>query len=348
LSFPVNPCKPSDREEDDFMLDLNHPEVKFAINAVRQASQLVKQVQAELVSPALTKQDRSPVTVADFAAQALIGQLLAVTFPQDPLVAEEDSSSLRASEAAETLEQVVRFVSRFVSQSNPQRVCAWIDHRRVDTASRFWTLDPIDGTKGFLRHDQYALALALVVDGQAQIGVLACPNLDDDLEADGGGSGALVVAVRGKGTWSASLEDNESFQRLHVSPQSQPAQARLLRSFESGHTNVSQIDVFAQTLGIQAEPVRMDSQAKYAILAAGDGELMLRLLSPAQPDYREKIWDQAAGSLVLEEAGGRISDLDGKPLDFTTGRKLVKNRGVLASNAVLHNAALEALKKINA
>jgi 3'(2'), 5'-bisphosphate nucleotidase len=330
------------------MLDLNHPEVKFAFNAVRQASQLVKQVQAELVSPALTKQDRSPVTVADFAAQALIGYLLAETFPQDLLVAEEDSSSLRAPDAAPTLEQVVRFVSRFAPQSDPQSICAWIDHRRADTGPRFWTLDPIDGTKGFLRHDQYALALALVVDGLAQVGVLACPNLSASLDADGSGSGALVIAVRGQGTWSASLDGGGGFHRLHVSTQPQATQARLLRSFESGHTNVSQIDVFAQTMGIQAQPVRMDSQAKYAVLAAGNGELMLRLLSPAQPEYREKIWDQAAGSLVLEEAGGRISDLDGKPLDFTTGRKLVNNRGVLASNTILHAAALEALKKINA
>jgi 3'(2'), 5'-bisphosphate nucleotidase len=330
------------------MLDLNHPEVNFALHAVRKASRLVKQVQSELVSPALTKQDRSPVTVADFASQALIGHLLAGSFPHDPLVAEEDTSSLRTPEAAHIMQQVVQFVSRFASQSGPQTVCEWIDHGRVDTAERFWTLDPIDGTKGFLRGDQYALALALVVDGQVQIGVLGCPNLNAGLMADGGGAGTLVVAVRDQGTWSASLDGDGTFQRLRVSSQSQAAQARLMRSFEPGHTNVSQIDIFAQALGIQAEPVRMDSQAKYAILAAGDGELMLRLLSPAQPDYREKIWDQAAGSLVLEEAGGRISDLDGKPLDFTTGRKLVNNRGVLASNGILHPAALEALQKIGA
>ena len=55
----------------------------------------------------------------------------------------------------------------------------------------------------------------------------------------------------------------------------------------------------------------MDSQAKYAVLAAGGGDVNLRLLSPSRPDYREKIWDQAAGSIVVEEAGGRVSDLNG-------------------------------------
>jgi 3'(2'), 5'-bisphosphate nucleotidase len=73
---------------------------------------------------------------------------------------------------------------------------------------------------------------------------------------------------------------------------------------------------------------------------------MLRMLSAKQPDYREKIWDQAAGSLILEEAGGKISDLTGAALDFTTGRTLSKNRGILASNGILHSFALEALNEL--
>jgi 3'(2'), 5'-bisphosphate nucleotidase len=121
-----------------------------------------------------------------------------------------------------------------------------------------------------------------------------------------------------------------------------------LRSFESGHTNVSQIDQVADALGVKVEPVRMDSQAKYAVLAAGHGELYLRLLSPKKPDYREKIWDQAAGSLIVEEAGGWVTDLDGKPLDFTAGRTLTNNRGILASNGHLHPQALQALRAVSA
>jgi 3'(2'), 5'-bisphosphate nucleotidase len=65
------------------------------------------------------------------------------------------------------------------------------------------------------------------------------------------------------------------------------------------------------------------------------------------PNYREKIWDQAAGSIVIEEAGGRITDLKGKALDFTAGRTLTNNRGILASNAHLHTLALNALQTIS-
>jgi 3'(2'), 5'-bisphosphate nucleotidase len=330
------------------MLKLNTPETQFALQSVRQASLLVKQVQAEMVTPALTKDDRSPVTVADFASQALISHLLTLSFPNDPLVGEEDSSALRTPEKRASLERVAQFVSRFAPQAAPESVLLWIDRGAGQPARRFWTLDPIDGTKGFLRGDQYAVALALIVEGHVQVGVLGCPNLTAGYEPDFDGPGSLIIAARDQGAWVAPLQGAADFSRLHVSQRSDPLQARLLRSYESGHTNISQIDHFAHAFGAQAEPVRMDSQAKYAMLAASQGEIYLRLLSPQRPDYREKIWDQAAGSLITEEAGGRVTDLSGKALDFNAGRTLAHNRGICASNGHLHSAALNALRAIQA
>lgn len=334
------------------MIDITKQETSFAIQAVILASKLVKQVEAEMVSPALTKDDRSPVTVADFASQALVGYLLANTFPNDPLVGEEDSSALRTPEEQATLEQVTGFVTQYVSDGSSvdtERVCEWIDHGNGEPAERFWTLDPIDGTKGFLRGDQYVVALALIVDGQVQVGVLGCPNLTDGYKPDVGGSGSLVVAARGEGTWVGKLDDSDKdYAKVHVSNRNDPTQARLLRSYESGHTNVSQIDNFASALEVTAKPVRMDSQAKYAVLATGHGEYYLRLLSSKQPDYREKIWDQAAGSLLVEEAGGKVTDLYGNKLDFSAGRTLANNRGILASNQHLHPQAIKALSSIGA
>jgi len=330
------------------MLDLKIPEIEFALESVRQAATLVKQVQAEMVSPALTKKDRSPVTVADFASQALVGQMLMDAFPNDPFIAEEDSTVLREPESSNNLGIITQFVSRFVPESNPQAVCAWIDHGQATSGERYWTLDPIDGTKGFLRGEQYVAALALVLGGQVEVAVLGCPNLVASRQVDKNGAGSLVVAARGQGAWSTPLETPGIFERLQVSTQADPSHARILRSFESGHTNTGQVDAFAQALSVQASPVRLDSQAKYALLAAGEGELYLRLLSPSKPDYREMIWDQAAGSLILSEAGGRITDLHGKELDFTAGRTLAQNRGILASNTLLHEAALGALRDIGA
>ena len=330
------------------MIDLTLPEVQFAMQAVRKASQLVRQVQQTMVTPALTKDDRSPVTVADFASQAIVGRLLSQSFPEDLLVAEENSADLRKPEAAELLSRVSDYVSQAVPGANSNQVCQWIDFGRANSGKRFWTLDPIDGTKGFLRGEQYVVALALVENGQVQVAALGCPNLVNASQPLLGGAGSLILAVRDQGAWTTPLVGDEDFQKLHTSTIQDPAQARVLRSVKSGHTNIGQIDQFAQVLGLQAPPVSMDSQGKYALLAAGSGELYLRLLSPDKPNYREKIWDQAAGSLVLQESGGMLTDLDGKQLDFSTGRSLINNRGILASNGLLHPAALHALRTVGA
>jgi 3'(2'), 5'-bisphosphate nucleotidase len=330
------------------MIDYNNSEIKFALQAVRLAAQVVRQVQANLVSPTLNKGDSSPVTVADYTSQAIIGYLLSQTFPDDPLVAEEDSAILRLPESHSVSEAVNEFVSEVIHETTADKVWDWIDRGKAEPGRRFWTLDPIDGTKGFLRGEQYAVALGLIVDGQVKVGVLGCPNLTDSFRPDVDGPGSLVAAARSQGTWITPLDAPGEFDRLQVSQRANPAQARLFRSFESGHTNVSQIDEFVEVMGIQAEPVRMDSQAKYAVLAAGKGDLLLRLISVSKPDYREKIWDQAAGSIIIEEAGGQITDVCGRPLDFTHGRTLARNRGICASNAQLHRAALRALEQIGA
>ncbi|MCH7663284.1 MAG: 3'(2'),5'-bisphosphate nucleotidase [Chloroflexi bacterium] len=330
------------------MLNTKTPDLTFAIAAVRQASVLVRHIQAELVSPALTKDDQSPVTVADFAAQALIAKLILEAFPADPLVAEEDSAALQTPSGRATLEQVTKFVSPYLPDATNESISAWIDHGDADPAARFWTLDPIDGTKGFLRGGQYVIALALIVDGDVQIAALGCPNLTAGHIQDVDGPGSVVVAVKGQGTWFIPQDADAEMQLLHVSDIEDPAAARLLRSFEAAHTNISQLDRIVEHLGTQAEPVRLDSQAKYAILAAGHGDLLFRLISPKSPHYKEKIWDQAAGSLVVQEAGGTVTDLDGRPLDFTHGRTLAKNRGVLVSNHRLHTKALAAIKSVGA
>ncbi|MCS7248180.1 MAG: 3'(2'),5'-bisphosphate nucleotidase [Anaerolineales bacterium] len=323
-------------------------EVRFALEAVRQAALLVAQIEKELVSTTLTKEDRSPVTVADYASQAVITAALQRTLPEERLVAEEESGLLRAPQSRELLQLATQYVCRIEPDADENSLCRWIERGNAAAEGRFWTLDPLDGTKGFLRGDQYAVALALVEDGVVQLGVLGCPKLTPGAQPDAKEQGALFVARRGHGAWVTSLERPELFRRLRVSQQTDLRQARLLRSFESEHTDVERIEAFVVSLGIEVPPQRMDSQAKYALLADGQGEFLLRLRSPSQPHYCEKIWDQAAGSLLVEEAGGKVTDLHGKELDFSQGRTLSRNYGVLASNGILHAQALAALKAIGA
>jgi len=323
--------------------------VRFAVKAVREAAQLVRRVQSQMAGESLAKGDKSPVTVADFAAQAVIAKRLEETYPQMGFVGEESSEKLRTEEGKATLEQITKFVRECIPEATAEDVCEWIDRGAGEPTDNFWTLDPVDGTKGFLRGDQYAVALAYIRDGVVRVGALGCPELAEGVRPDKGGAGSLLVARRTNGTFVRSLDDEQAaWQQLQVSACEAAKDARLLRSVEKAHTNTGGIGELVSALDISADPVPMDSQAKYAVLAAGGGEVNLRLLSPARLDYREMIWDQAAGSIVVEEAGGKVSDLDGKSLDFSQGRTLASNRGVLATNGRLHESLLAGLKQIGA
>jgi 3'(2'), 5'-bisphosphate nucleotidase len=329
------------------------PESQFAIDSVREASLLAQRIQREMVGSGLTKDDRSPVTVADFAVQAVVARRLAEQLLGSTLIGEENADALRLEEGVATLDHITEFVRTLIFDATPEEVCGLIDRGSGEPGDKYWTLDPIDGTKGFLRREQYAIALALVEDGKVVLGVLGCPELGEGMIANpskppASAGGCVVVAARGKGTWLQPLDGSRDWRPLKVSSRSDAKDARILRSVEKSHTNVDEISQLAEKLGVSAPSVGMDSQAKYAVLAAGEGEVLLRLLSPSRPDYREKIWDQAAGSIVIEEAGGRITDLDGKSLDFSHGRTLAKNRGILATNGRLHEALLDGLRSIGA
>ena len=317
---------------------------------LRDAARLARSVRAGMAMRGLVKSDLSPETVADYAVQALVGKRLSEVWPGIPLVAEETSEGLRDAEGKAVLELVTQFVGQYESGASAERICDWIDRGNTDNAPKFWTLDPIDGTKGYLRGGQYAVALALVQDGIPVWGGLACPGLAEDGAPDAMSGGLLAVAARGEGAWSIPLErdpaDAAAWRPMTVSRCTDPARARLLRSVERSHTNEAQIEQIARRLGVRAEPVLMDSQAKYVALAAGAGDILLRLLSPDRPDYKEKIWDHAAGWIVLTEAGGKVTDMNGLDLDFGQGRLMRANRGLLATNGFLHDAVLQAVRQV--
>jgi len=323
-------------------------ERETAIEAVTQAALLCAQVRAELVNvEALEKGDKSPVTVADFGAQALVCQHLKVAFPDDVIVAEEDSAQLQEPGNVPILAEITDYVQKFHPRATPDEVCHWIDAGNGAVTERFWTLDPIDGTKGFLRNDQYAVALALVENGRVQVGALACPAMPLSLDDPAGPRGVVFIAVRGQGA-AMALFHSQDFTPIHVAPAGDAAHLRFVESVEAAHGDHARQEALARAAGIQQPSLRMDSQAKYGAVARGDAALYLRLPSPRHPNYREKIWDHAAGSLVVEEAGGRVTDMFGNPLDFASDYKMHHNRGVIVSNGILHPAVIEALEHLTA
>lgn len=317
-------------------------EFDVALGAVREGAALACDIRQRIGGHALLKADRSPVTVADFAVQALVAHRLGQAFPDDPLVGEEDSASLRVPEAGPILQAVLDVLHRAVPDLAADQVLEAIDRGRGTPGERFWTLDPVDGTQGFVRGDQYVVALALIVRGRVEIGLLGCPQLaltDERRDA----VGSIVYAIRNRGAFRAALTGGE-FAPLRVSSRREPRLARVLRSFEGEHIDLDTFNDIIRTLRVEAAPTLMDSQAKHAVIAAGQAELLIRL--PATQEFRDKIWDQAAGTLLIEEAGGRVTDMRGAALDFGAGRVLARNEGVIASNGCLHVAVLDALRRI--
>jgi 3'(2'), 5'-bisphosphate nucleotidase len=290
----------------------------------------------------MEKKDRSPVTIADFASQAVICKQLRDVFSDDSIVAEEDARELRLEENALFRTRICEEIQASGLTATEEDVLSWIDFGNHDgTASRFWTLDPIDGTKGFLRKEQFAISLALIVEGEIQVAALACPNLDageywPDLQ------GVILSAIRGKGAQIVPLDlPDATPQALRVAATDATKSARICESVESGHSSHGWSANVREKLSTTADPVRIDSQAKYAVVARGDADVYLRL--PTRVGYEEKIWDHAGGVLVVEEAGGTVTDVDGKPLDFSKGSTLQDNRGVVVTNGLLHDDVLAAV-----
>jgi 3'(2'), 5'-bisphosphate nucleotidase len=318
-------------------------EKETAIRAVIAASNLLSNIQNDLISKrSLEKEDRSPVTVADYGSQAVICNILNDAFPDDPIVAEEDSKELTKPEHAEILSQVTHYVNVASLHASPREVCQWIDLGSGSISRRYWTLDPIDGTKGFLRGDQYAIALALIEEGTVKVGALACPNINRNSRGGDKGHGGLFVAARGQGAVQLDMTGG-SGREIRASNVNSPPQALLTESVEPAHSDHQLNLKLTEKLGISRSSVRMDSQAKYAILARGDASIYVRIPSPRTPDYREKIWDHAAGSIIVEEAGGKVTDALNRGLDFRCGQRLEKNYGILVTNGWLHSAVAKAL-----
>jgi len=295
----------------------------------------------------VTKDDRSPVTVADFAVQASIRLSVDRVDPSLPIVGEERADLLREPDRRATLEAVVDAVRLVHPNVTTEDVLAAVDGCAHDaTAETYLALDPIDGTKGFLRGGQFATAFALLRSGDVIWGILGCPALNPDVSRDPAvphAQGCLLLAERGCGTEQRGADGTPS-DRCRVLARQPADPIRICESAESAHSDQSASAELARRQNVSASFIRVDSQCKYAIVARGQADAYLRL--PTRADYQERIWDHAAGMIVASEAGAKVSDIDGKPLDFGCGTSLARNRGVICTHPDLHAGIIETLQSM--
>jgi 3'(2'), 5'-bisphosphate nucleotidase len=326
-----------------------------ARHAVVAASIVCRSVQDALDQVrAVTKDDKSPVTVADYASQAVVGYALRERLGDVVLVAEEASVFLREEENGLLLDAVVAAAREVWADATPESVLAAIDIGAGDTAHRrYWTLDPIDGTKGFLRNQQYAVALGLIEEGVPTIGVMGCPNLPVDMSEpldERDPHGCLYMAIKGEGVYETRC-DTEKAELVRLTRLDHDADDEIVvcGSVEAAHSNMSDTDrilawIEEQGLGRVGEPARLDSQCKYAVVARGQADAYLRL--PTKKAYVERIWDHAAGACIAGESGAFVTDIHGNALDFSHGRGLERNKGIVCAPPRIHGLMIRAIEAL--
>jgi len=328
----------------ELMLEATKHRLAAALDAVGAAVTVCRNVQQQSRANARMKSDCSPVTIADFASQAVVVWKLRRALGEVSLVAEEERAFISAL-GAEYLDSVTEAVREVWPDATTEAVVeAVAGGSATPGGSGFWTLDPVDGTKGFLRNQQYAIALAYIEHGRPTLAVLGCPNLSSDWEEDAAttiGHGIICFAVEGHGAFEVPAADPTAAPRRLYPELTRPAAGRVCASVERAHGNSSAFDAVMQQAGLPCQPLALDSQCKYAVVARGQAEAYLRV--PSSPEYAELIWDHAAGCLIATEAGCRVTDLAGRPLDFGRGRRLRPNAGVLCATAEWHADLLRAV-----
>ena len=232
--------------------------------AVRAAAAILEVYQSDFA--VASKDDRSPLTAADLAANRVIVESLRALTPELPVLSEESAA------------------------------VAWSERARWQ---RYWLVDPLDGTREFVkRNGEFTVNIALVDDHRPILGVVQVPV-----------TGELACAWQGGGAW---ITDRAGGIARHVTTRARatPLVVAGSRSHGSAHE-----DALLARLGPCAK-LPLGSSLKFLRIAAAEADLYLRLGPTSE-------WDTAAGQCVLEQAGGAVLDFSGRPLRYNTRDSLL-------------------------
>ncbi len=191
-------------------------------------------------------------------------------------------------------------------------------------SSRVWIIDPIDGTSGFIKKDgDFAVQIGLAGEGVPVLGVVLFPARD-----------AFYYAVKGNGAFLIEGENNPV--RMSVSSETDFSKMNLAASRNHRSPNMSQI---IRGFGFGKEVQRGSVGLKVGLITEQLCDIYLHL-SP-----RTKSWDTCGPQLILEESGGRMTDIFGQPMKYDL-HDVQNYNGILASNGSSHDAAVKKLRPL--
>ncbi|TFB05822.1 hypothetical protein CCMA1212_001708 [Trichoderma ghanense] len=352
---------------------------------VLRAALLTRRVLSSATASPLSKHDATPVTKADFGAQALLMASLRGSFPHDGYVGEEDAEALRSDRQladavyALVMETCADFKEHESVNADPDDTVTSLPGPAsredmldlLDLAGRgqpgpkgrYWVMDPVDGTASFLKGQQYAVALALVEDGREVLSVVCYPNLSLDqgivaeTSVDAHGCGVMLSCLRGEGTDYRKLSSEYSLppaRKLDRFPT--PVNLSDLRFVDCLASKSSRLDVaggIARQMGALPFPGvdLWSSHVRYAALMLGDEaqrgrHAMIRVpVGVRGAPSRACVWDHAGSQLLYKEMGGTVTDLEGREMDFGSGRTLAGNWGLVAAPEGVHGEVLRLVRE---
>ena len=303
------------------------------------------------------KPDGSPVSAADLAIQMAVTWTIRERFgSHEHIVGEEGASSVSMPGGRALLDRAVRALREAFGSRAPRDPESMVLEESALTAEswprQWWTIDPIDGTKGFRSGRHFAICVARVEDSVPTVGALSCPTMprsgDPMSIMPAGDSGTLYGALAGAGAWSVLSRDfagdTADAVRL-VRPSSRTwergtGQPWVVCDSIEGGDRAERMRGVVSRAGFPWTTISLDSQCKYALVADGRADAFMRV--PSAKGRSENAWDHLSGLVICEEAGAFAGDLDGAPVRCANGPDLTRSRGVLACDRAISDAIVRA------
>jgi len=303
-------------------MSLHEFELKTAVALARNATQITEWFKKKGFK-SFNKDDKTPVTLADYASQTYIISELRDLFPDDRIIAEEGNLQFINAKA----ENLIRKCLNDLNLGDIKSIKDSISYRGV-SSERQWTIDPIDGTMGYKKGLSYAVGIGFMIKSVPTICTIAVPNYK-------GKNLAIFSAEKGQGA-KVSYTKNSSTS-ISVSRKSNYEDFILCHSL---HYDKPWVINFARKIGI-TKYVQIDSMAKFCMVADGSADIYIKPLN----NYPTSSWDFLPGDLLVREAGGHVSDLNGEPLKFIEEKCLWTLPGIIGSNGVLKNSLIALVKE---
>jgi 3'(2'), 5'-bisphosphate nucleotidase len=328
------------------LLDRYQPALRLVAEVTRWSARFATELAAESSSAggSASKADATPVTAADLALQAVLVAGLREAYGDVPVVGEESTAIFAAPGGDRLRSRVHALVHQVRPSMSARAIDDAIDAGAADgTSDRHWVIDPIDGTRGYLRGQQYCVCLALVEAGRPVFGAAGCPRL--------GRHGLVLAASAGGGAWcwdgrSPSIDEPPSSVAVRSARES-GAPIVACESPEATDRARLRLRRLGEALGVPLIARPMESQCKFVLVALGESDLAVRFASSDPAKNRDMVWDYAGAVVFAEEAGAAMTDCDGAALRFGRGRSIDGNRGILCAPRWLHADAVQACRTVD-